>query len=182
MPNSIYERSKIIAMILILSLCSACTTTLTLQQAAYYNAQLSLLYTKQGAYAQARNKAFHALQLAPKSAFAHYAVAYYAQKTEQNELAKQHYQDALHISPDSGELINSYAIFLCEQGNYSQALRLFAKATQDFSYSQISDIYANAGNCALKMPNKALAMDYFTKAIQHDPKRHAFLAERLKTE
>jgi type IV pilus assembly protein PilF len=154
-------------LLITLFLLTACANTN--KQAAHYNAELGILYTQEGAYDKARINAFKALEFDPKSEEAHYAVAFYAQKTKQTALAQEHYLAALHLNPKSGQLNDSYALFLCEQGQYQQALKHFDTAAQDVTYAKVSDIYEHAGNCALEIPNQALADSYFLKSYDHKP-------------
>lgn len=135
-------------------------------QAAYYNAQLGLLYTQKGFYPQARAKVYHALEMDSHSAYAHYAVAFYEQKTHQWHEAQKHYQQALSLAPGNGELHENYAIFLCEQRKFPQALEHFSHAAQDLNYPWVDRVYQHAGECAMQIPDRQLAQSYFEKSQQ----------------
>ncbi len=157
---------KIILIFVIPLLLCGCAHSIN-KQAAHYNAQLSLLYSREGAYPNARIKAFKALDLDPKSEQALFAVAYYAQQTKQTPLAKKYYRKALKIAPNSGELNSYYAQFLCGQQEYIQALKYFDKAILDVTYGDISNIFEKAAHCALKIPDKTLADNLFLKAREN---------------
>lgn len=139
--------------------------------AANYNVALGLSYLKQNNVEAAKRKLLLALQQAPQDPTALDAMGYFLEQTDEPIQAKKYYLAALKLAPKAGETQNNYAAFLCRQGDYSKALTHFLLATQDKNYLHPAQAYENAGLCALKIPNRTLAKQYFQKALKADPGR-----------
>ena len=121
-----------------------------LKLAAQYNVELGVSYLQQGDVARARQKFVLATKQDPNA-------------------ARKAYQKALAIAPNSSETLNNYGVFLCQQGQAAQAVNYFQQAVSDPSYANIGQAYENAGFCALKIPDKARAEQFFTKALANEP-------------
>ncbi|KTD23093.1 type IV pilus assembly protein PilF [Legionella lansingensis] len=151
-------------------------------EAAVYNTQLGMAYLKQGDMPRAKRKLLAALDLAPNSADANVAMAYYLEKTGDIKEARTYYQKALSLAPNSGTQLNNYGTFLCRLGHYADAERYFLKAAKDVHYIYTAAAYENAGLCAAAIPNYSKAKNYFAKALEQDPKRKQSLYELVAIE
>ncbi len=140
-----------------------------LKLAAQYNVELGVSYLQQGDVARARQKFVLATKQDPNSVVAWNGMAYFMQTTHNNDAARKAYQKALAIAPNSSETLNNYGVFLCQQGQAAQAVNYFQQAVSDPSYANIGQAYENAGFCALKIPDKARAEQFFTKALANEP-------------
>ena len=149
-------------------------------KAAQYQTQLGLAYLKRGDRPLAKQKLVKALQLAPKSAEAHVAMAYFLEKSDDMVRAKHYYQKALSLAPKSGAQRNNYGTFLCRTGDYKQALPLLIQAGEDVHYPHSAMAYENAGLCAELTHEEAKSMLYFKRAIAQDPARQVALYELVK--
>ena len=147
------------------------------QKAADMNVQLGIAYLQQGYTVRAKSKLLLALRQAPHWPPALDAMAYYLEMTGDNALAQQYYKKALYFAPQEGRSQNNYGAYLCRTGQYSRAIDHFIKAVQDPNYIETAEAYENAGLCALKIPNNALAEQYFLKAIRLDPHRETSMLE-----
>lgn len=150
--------------------------------AAAYNTQLGLAYLKQGDRPRAKRKLINALTLAPNSAEANVAMAYYLEKTDDIEEAEEYYRKALAITPKNGAQLNNYGAFLCRRGKYQEADNYFIKAIKDPQYLHRAGAYENAGLCAAAIPNYYKAKRYFIKALKQDPQRKQALYELASIE
>ncbi len=100
-----------------------------------------------------------------------YSMAFFQEVTGNQELAKEYYSKAIALAPHRGDVQNNYGTFLCRSGDYQGAIQHFLSATQDPEYLENASAYENAGLCAQKIPNQALAVTYFNKALMQDPNR-----------
>jgi type IV pilus assembly protein PilF len=138
-------------------------------KSALINTQLGITYLQRHQVQLAKQKLLLALREAPNIPETWYAMAFYLEVTGDNTQANQYYLKALSLSPDNGEAHNNYGTFLCRSGNYNGAIAQFMAAVQDNNYLDTSSAYENAGLCAMKIPDRKLAMSYFNKALVQDP-------------
>lgn len=160
---------KIIFVFFIFLTTAVCADESNNAKAAATNAQLGLAYLNKNMYPQAQSRLQTALQEDPKSPASWYSMAYYYEKTNNLKLADQYYQKAISIDPHSGSAYNNYGTFLCRQGNYKAAISEFLTAINQKDYAFVAGAYENAGMCALRIPNRPLAEQYFEKAIDNNP-------------
>lgn len=148
-----------------------------LAKAARLNVQLGLGYMKTGKMQRAKQKLLLAIDQAPKNALVYDAMAYFKEITGNHGEANQLYLKALKLEPTNGTPLNNYGGFLCRQHQYKESLNYFLEATKDRSYLKVADAYENAGLCALEIPDKAKAREYFIAAMKNDPRRTLSLYE-----
>ncbi|MHB1949628.1 MAG: type IV pilus biogenesis/stability protein PilW [Gammaproteobacteria bacterium] len=172
-------RLKVMILILFCAVLSACNT---LQQdpqpvkskntqAALVNIQLGMTYLKRGKIRIAQNKLQTAIEEDPKLPEAWYSMGYFLEKTGHKQVAKQYYLNSIALGSHRGDVQNNYGTFLCRSGNYQEAVDHFIMATKDSQYNDAAGAYENAGLCALKIPDKKQAGEYFHLALQKDPGR-----------
>lgn len=137
--------------------------------AAQTNAKLGLAYLQQGLYSLSKERLLSAIKEDPNSAASWYSMAYYLEKTGSNRAADEYYRKAMEVDPHSGAAINNYGTFLCRTHRYQEAIQAFLKAASEPAYLQSASAYENAGICALKIPNNALALKYFHQAVDNNP-------------
>lgn len=141
-----------------------------LVKAAHINVELGLAYLEKNEMSRAKNTLLQAKREAPKEPVVWYGMGYFLERTGDFRAAEEHYRFALELSPDVGPAFNNYGAFLCRHGRYQEALKAFEKAAADRHYLEPAVAYANAGFCALKIPNQRLANQYFQRALEKDPK------------
>lgn len=135
------------------------------RKAAEYNTQLAIIYMQENRMDMAQNKLAEALQQAPHLPEVHNALAIYYERTGRNKEADHQYHLSLDDGPDNPDTLNNYGAFLCRQGKYRKSIRFFLRASNNLSYSTPDKALVNAGLCALKIPDKALAKKYFRQAL-----------------
>jgi len=154
---------KIIPTILYFSLC-ACSTTYPAQtdkiSAAEINTKLALAYLDHNDAARGKAKLLLAQKQAPLDPAVWYVSGYFWERTGERAAANQAYLNAIKLAPTLGAAQNNYGAFLCRQGQYSAAISHFLLAIADPNYLSIVGAYENAAQCALKIPNRALAEEY----------------------
>lgn len=132
---------------------------------------LGLAYLKNGQWGKARQNLETAVQVAPKYHSSLISFAYYLQEVGENEQAELQYKTALRYSPNNGDLLNNYGVFLCRQDRFDEAQRAFANAIVQPRFYMLSGSYENAALCALKAGEKDEAKIWFKKAVAHEPNR-----------
>lgn len=168
--------SKIIpTIVLLISLNSCFTSSSHLSndpnpKASAYNVQLGLAYLQQGDRQRAKKKLLTAMAEAPHSPDANGAMAYYFESTQDVQQADIYYRRAIQINPKEGASLNNYGAFLCRQARYDEAERYFLKAAADPKYTNIAQVYENAGFCALAAKHLKMAKHFFQQALAEDPK------------
>ncbi len=161
------------ASILVLSLagCVTTTTSSTPQSqasprlAARYNTRLAVIYMQEGRMDLAQHKLAQALREAPEMPMVHNALALYYEQTGRSDLADRQYRMSLNRDANNPDTQNNYGAFLCRRGKYRESIRYFLKASNNLNYSTPDKALANAGLCALKIPDKALAKKYFMRSL-----------------
>ena len=164
-------------MLLCLLLLSACQTlpnnlnadTTKKNKSALINTQLGISYLQRQQIQLAKQKLLLALAQAPTLPEPWYAMAFYQEVTGDNVKANEYYLKALALAPQNGEAHNNYGTYLCRRGKYGAAIEQFTVAVQDQNYLDTASAYENAGLCALKLPDRNLAVSYFRKALGQDP-------------
>jgi type IV pilus assembly protein PilF len=159
----------------IITIVTACTHSIECQktdlsQAADYNVQLGLAYLREGDTPRAKQKLLLSLRQAPKWPVALDAMAYFLEITGDNPNAEKYYKEAIKYAPRSGMALNNYGTFLCRTKRYITAERYLMTAAKQMHYVNTAKAYENAGLCAMKIPNDALAKFYFSEAIKQDPR------------
>lgn len=156
---------------------TASSQTINYVEAAKINTQLAAFYIQQGNYDLAKQKLLIALKQNNHYPYTYSVLAYYNEKTGDNESAEKNYRQAIKLAPNDGTFHNNYGRFLCLNKKYTGSLVEFNLAVSDKNYIDTSGAYENAGLCALKIPNDALAEQYFSQAINQNPNLSVSLYE-----
>ncbi len=138
-------------------------------KASKINMELGLSYLKQDNMPRAKQKLLLAFKQNP-SAQTYGALAYYYEKTGDIAEAEKNYVAAIAQNPEAGAPHNNYGAFLCRQKTYEAADIEFQKAITDPNYVNTASALENAGLCAMLSGNETKAEDYFTRALQQNPK------------
>jgi len=132
---------------------------------AQINAKLGLSYLQHGNYDVAEAKLKRALQQEPKLGEAHHYLAELYRRTDRMDEAKTHYRRALKYIPDDMSLQNNFGVFLCDQKDYAEAVELLVGVAASRDYHRPDEAYANAGLCALRIPDDVQAEKYLRLAL-----------------
>lgn len=140
-------------------------------KAAKTRVSLGLTYLKNGNYSQAKFNLDKALEFAPRSADANFAMAYYYQSVGELEQAEEAYQFAMDLEPKNANIANSYGAFLCQNGDYEKAKKYFLKAVNTSSYISSAETYENLALCSRSQGRPEDAIQYLRSAVNHQPGR-----------
>jgi len=156
-------------------LLSACASQsqdqLDQQQAAKTRVSLGLTYLKNGNFTQAKFNLDKALEFAPELAEVHYSLAYYYQTVAEDEQAQEAYAKAIKLEPGNGDIVNSYGVYLCRRGKFSQALQHFKTALAQSNYLNTAETYENMALCSEQQGKRTQAIGYAQSAVKHQPGR-----------
>ena len=139
------------------------------KEAARANTQLGVAYLRQGNLAQAKDKLERAEKQDPKSAEVQYALALFSERMNLPADADRHYQSALKLSQNSGEVSNAYAVFLCRSGKIDQAQRLFDEVVRNPLYPTPWVAATNAAVCLRGDKRNADAVPWLERALARRP-------------
>lgn len=160
---------------LVIGLC-ACVSTEQKQLvqdkhvAAGYNLQLGIEYFRQGNLPLAKEKLDRSLVQNPNNAQTYAAAGLLYEQLNEIDKADQYYGRAVELEPDNGDVINSYAVFLCRRGDRVKGEKLAVRAANNALYKSPEVAWLNAGFCAQNSANAAAAEQYFGKSLQVNPK------------
>jgi type IV pilus assembly protein PilF len=141
------------------------------EEAAKTRMSLGLTYLQNNNYSQAKKNLDKALEFNPRSADVQYAMAYYYQLVGDNQRAETYYEAAIDLSPNNGDIANSYGAFKCQNGQYEQAKAYFFDAINNRLYSNAAQTYENLALCAQSQGKLEEAIGFFNEALKHQPAR-----------
>lgn len=135
-------------------------------RAAYV--QLGIGYLQQGQTERAKVPLKKALEMNSSDPDANAALGLVFQSEMEPELADQYFRKALSSSHNDARILNNYGSFLYEQKQYKEAYERFQQATEDNLYPERSRVYENLGLTAVKLGQRDVAREHFTKALHLD--------------
>lgn len=139
------------------------------QRRALIRLELASALYQQGSHARALDEVRSALAIAPDLAKAHGMLGLIYMDLRDPAQAESAFRRALALSPEDPELHNNYGWFLCQTGRPRESIAEFMAALKDPLYATPARPLHNAGVCALRMGDEALAQEYLQKAFQLDP-------------
>jgi type IV pilus assembly protein PilF len=140
-----------------------------MKEAAKANISLGIAYMQQGNLLLAKEKLERAAKQDPKSTDVNWAMASLYERMEMPKEADRNYKKAIDLSPNNSQIANTYAVFLCRQGDMDRALPLFDKVIADKLYQTPYAAAANAGMCLRDDKRTAEAKRYFERAVAMGP-------------
>lgn len=161
-------------LVLVGFLVSGCVSTTTTDgierepsaEAAEYNYELGRSYLQKGSYELARDRLERALQIDPRMGKAQMALGMTYEGLGNQRLATEAYEQAVRLAPKDFTILNSYAVFLCKQKEYSEARRYFDKAANHPENDFAEQTLTNAGLCMMQKPDVAEAESFFRQALE----------------
>jgi len=139
------------------------------ESAASINLRLGIAYLQQGQLALAKEKLDRALKQNPRDPNAHSARALLSERLGDIEGADRGFRTALRLAPDSPDVVNSYAVFLCRNGRVDEGVERFRAAARNPLYTTPEFAYTNAGVCLRGANRLDEAAESFSQALQVRP-------------
>lgn len=131
--------------------------------------RLGQMQLADGNLAQAEAEARAALKLDARSEGGHTLLGVIHDRRGAAARAGEHYRRAAELAPTSGGALNNYGTWLCSNGRESESLGWFERAFSMPGYGSPAVALANAGSCAERAGQDALADTYLRAAIELDP-------------
>lgn len=126
-------------------------------------------YMQEGALDVALRELDKSLELNPRSADAHAAMALLQLRLGKPQEAATHYRRALELAPSDPEIRNNYGVYLCGQGRAREADAQFRCAIANPLYRTPAMAYTNAAECALRHGGGPRVETDLLSAVQLDP-------------
>ena len=125
----------------------------------------------QGDLQLAKDKLDKALTQDPNNPEVHSVRAMLFERMGQPAKADAEYRTALRLAPNDPNVINNYAVYLCQNGRTDEGVKHFLLAAKNALYRTPEAAYTNAGVClrAAKPPRDEEARADFVKALQLRP-------------
>jgi type IV pilus assembly protein PilF len=87
----------------------------------------------------------------------------------EDKLAEENFRRAIELDRSDSETRNNYGWFLCTRGRYDEGLEQFSAALRNPLYAQPEQAMANAGLCAERKGDLALAETNLLKSLKLQP-------------
>lgn len=117
---------------------------------------------------RARRHLSKALEMAPKSAEAHNAMALLYSYERDDKREEEHFRKALRYNPGFSQGRNNYAALLFRQGRYREAIKQLERATEDTTYDQRSIAFLNLGRSYAKVDELEKAATALERSLRLD--------------
>ncbi|MBT8080139.1 MAG: type IV pilus biogenesis/stability protein PilW [Gammaproteobacteria bacterium] len=169
-------KAKLLVAALLVVVLSACVSTTTTTrrntnepsttEAAQRNYELGVRYYRNGSFELARERLIRALDFAPDMALVHMTLGLTYEALENERLATEHYKLGVRYEPDNFTVRNAFAVFLCRQREFDEALKQFDRAVGHRENDDPEIMLTNAGVCMAQKPDSELAESYLRRAIE----------------
>jgi type IV pilus assembly protein PilF len=133
----------------------------------YY--QVGARYFHNGNYERARDRLKRAVELDADLAIAHSVLALSYEQLDNDRLAAEHHQKAIRAEPENFSVRNAYAVFLCGQERYEEAMAQFERAAGVPENDDAEVTLTNAGVCMSNKPDYARAESLLRQALKKKP-------------
>lgn len=170
-------KTPILSLLLILStlLTTSCATVVEndsfsrnrdLQKSLKTYVTLGMTYLRKKEMALASMKLNKAYEIDPENAEVNNALALFYTVENEPELVSKHYKAALLANPDFSAARNNYGVFLCQQGEYEEALSQLQMVTKNYRYPKRFQSFENMGLCYLELKELDNAKKAFKRALE----------------
>ena len=139
------------------------------REAAADNVQLGIQYMNQGDLAVAKLKLDRALSEDAGNASVHSARAMLFERMNDLTKADAEFRTALKLAPHDPDVINNYAVYLCQNGRTDEGVKRFLEAAHNPLYRTPQAAYTNAGVCLRAAKRDDEARTNFNAALQLRP-------------
>jgi type IV pilus assembly protein PilF len=131
--------------------------------------ELAAGYFELGSMSVALEEVKEALRADATYAPAHGVAGLIYATLKEDRLAEESFRRALRLNPLDSDVNNNYGMFLCERKREEEAMGYFLAAVRNPLYQNPERSYVNAGVCARRRGDGALAANYFQQALRLRP-------------
>ncbi len=144
-------------------------TAATMSNKGLANLNLAHNYLNAGQLEFALDRANRALRSDPQSADVQVVLGMIRERLEDSPRAGEHFARGAKLAPDSGYVLNVYAVWLCEQNQNAEADAVFQRAVKDPFFRTKENAYFNASKCAVKVGQADKAAQYLRQGLEIAP-------------
>lgn len=141
------------------------------------NLNLAQNYLAAGRLEYALDRANRALRSDPNSADVQLVLGLIRERLGDSARAGEHFERAGKLDPESGHVLNAYAVWLCEKGRAAEADEVFVRAVKDPFYKARDQAHFNAGKCAMQAGRLEAAEQHLRQGLEVAPENPALLAQ-----
>jgi type IV pilus assembly protein PilF len=127
---------------------------------------LGVGYLRQGEYTRAKENLRKALEIDPRSPFAHTTFGILFDQEGENRLAEEHFKKAIRYDPNFSQARNNYGAFLFARGRLEEAVEQLTAASGNRFYAKRPQVFENLGVAYLRLEKPADAEEAFTRAVE----------------
>ena len=127
---------------------------------------LGVGYLRQRDYSRAKENLRKALEIDPKSSFAHTTFGVLFQLEGEHRLAEEHFKNAFKYDSDFAQARNNYGAFLFSRGRFAEAVTQLEAASNDRFYPKRPQVFENLGVSYLRLGDETLAENAFIRAVE----------------
>jgi len=135
--------------------------------AAESNYQLGARYYQNGSFELARDRLLRAIELNPRHAMAYSTLGLTYEKLDNPRLATEYFEKSVRVAPRNFDVLNNYAVYLCNTRDFSGARRYFERAAGHPENDDAEVTLTNAGTCMLQQPDAEAAEAFYRQALEH---------------
>lgn len=169
--------------LLLLIFLSACASSpeqrIDEEKVADANANIGIDYMRKGQYAPALESLRKALRFNDDHVDANWALGITYDRLNEPDEAQRFYSRAVQLQPRA-DILNSYGVFLCKQGQADKAVKNFERAAASAGYAATEDALANAGYCLVQANRLQDAEAYFRRALKRNPNQPTALLQMAR--
>lgn len=171
-----------VALVTAAALLAGCATSSNGQRlepkaAARANLQLGAAYLRQGNLPLAKEKLERSEKQDSGNAEVHSALGFLYERLDRKSDAERQYATARRMAPDSGEIGNTYAVFLCSNGKTDAAMKEFEAVAKNPLYQTPWAALANGAVCLRSAKRDNDALPWLQQAIHLRPNYAEAVAE-----
>ncbi len=136
---------------------------------AMLNVKMGVAYFARKDYEVAIEKFKRALSHNRRLAIAHSGIATVYNAMNAQVDAARHYKLSVKHAPNDPVILNNYGTFLCQTGEYLEAVEYYKKTLANPFYKTPETAHENAGVCLMKAGEHESAETHFRKALAKNP-------------
>ncbi len=141
------------------------------------NLNLAQNYLNAGKLEYALDRANRALRSDPNSADVQVVLGLIRERLGDSTRAGEHFARAGKLDPESGHVLNVYAVWMCQKGRAAEADAMFVRAVKDPFYKARDQAHFNAGKCAMEAGQLEVAERHLRQGIEVAPENASLLAQ-----
>ena len=139
------------------------------EERARAHTELGTGYYSIGQYGVAIEELNEALKADPNYVPALNSLGLVYMALKEDRKARANFERGVRLAPNDSDVNNNYGLFLCDRKQEKESLKYFVAALKNPLYRNPGETYVNAGICARRAGDVAMAEEFIMKAIALRP-------------